>query len=559
MILETIRQAPQSCGVYLFKKGKKILYVGKAKNIRERLLQHYKQAQENPKEKAIVEQSDSVDWIITQNEYEALVLEVDLIQLHKPKYNVMHKYGGGYPFLVLTQDQFPTLRVLRGTQQEGKLFGPFFTIKKAYKVKKLIHKLFKLRTCDPMPSRKEPCMDYHLGLCSGPCAGLVGKKDYDLLVRSAESLLSGEVAEVLPELYQKLEESMSGLEFEKCAILRDQIRSLEKLSLGQKVSGLPYRKADVFYKMGKMLGIFLIRSSKLVDKETFVLEREEELEEVLLGFYYSNPIPEVLLLNFELSEEVKRWLLERGQINFSFSIDEGLEKLLKENLGHYIPYNVFREEFVRVIKMVSPSFIEGFDISHFYGNYTVGSCVVWEEGVMNRKRYRRYRIKTVDKVDDYASLEEVLTRRARRLKEGEEPMPDLWLIDGGLGQLGVATRVRDRYALPIKVISLAKEEEILHTESGERIPLREYPLLYKVFGQIRDEAHRFALSYNKKLRLKEGLKDVLERVKGIGEVKRKVIYNNFENLYELLKAEEGYLRRLGIDPSIKQEIEKYLA
>jgi excinuclease ABC subunit C len=211
-----------------------------------------------------------------------------------------------------------------------------------------------------------------------------------------------------------------------------------------------------------------------------------------------------------------------------------------------------------VLKIPPPRIIEGFDVSHFYGDYTVASCVVWEEGTMNKKRYRRYRIKTVNQIDDYASLEEVLSRRARRLKEGEETMPDLWLIDGGLGQLSVAIRVRDRFGLPIKVVSLAKEEEILLTEWGQKIRLKEHPILYRIFGQIRDEAHRFALSYNRKLRLKEGLKDILDRIKGIGEVKKKIIYNNFENLYELLKAEDRHLKKLGIDPSIKQEIEKYL-
>ncbi|WP_333784498.1 excinuclease ABC subunit UvrC [Thermocrinis sp.] len=558
-MIELIKNAPQTCGVYLFKKGNKVLYVGKAKNIKERLLQHYRQAQENLKERSIVSNSNQIDWIITKNEYEALVLEVDLIQLHKPKYNVLHKHGGGYPLIVITEDQFPTVKVVRGFQRQGKGFGPFFTAKKAYKVKKLIHKLFKLRTCDPMPVRKEPCMDYHLGLCSGPCAGLIKEKDYMLSVKSAQSLLSGQVSEILPELYQKLEEYMKELQFEKCAVLRDQIKALEKLSLGQSVSGLSFAHADVFYRMGRMLGIYLIRSSKLVDKETVILESEDEVEEVIVGFYYSNPIPETILLNFELSEEVIKWLSQKGKFNLSFHIDENLEKLIKENLGHVVPYEVLREEFIKLLKINAPIRIEGFDVSHFYGEYIVASCVVWEEGAMNKKRYRRYRIRTVNKIDDYAALEELLTRRARRLKEGEEPMPDVWLIDGGLGQLTVGIKVRDNYKLPIKVFSLAKENEILYTEFGVNIPLKEHPILYRVFGQIRDEAHRFALSYNKKLRLKEGLKDVLDRIKGIGEVKKKIIYNNFENLYELLKAEEGHLRRLGINPSIKQEIEKYIS
>jgi len=183
---------------------------------------------------------------------------------------------------------------------------------------------------------------------------------------------------------------------------------------------------------------------------------------------------------------------------------------------------------------------------------------VWERGSMNKRAYRRYRIKSFEGIDDYRALEEVLSRRARRLKEGEEKMPDLWLIDGGYGQLNVAIRVRDKFSLPIKVYALAKEEEILISEERKEVRLTQHPILYRVFGLIRDEAHRFALTYNRKLRLKEGLKDTLDKVKGIGEVKKRLIYRNFENLYEFLKADEGTLRRLGISPTLKQEVERYL-
>ncbi|MEJ7556235.1 MAG: GIY-YIG nuclease family protein, partial [Aquificaceae bacterium] len=176
--LEELQKAPEKPGVYLFKRGNRPIYIGKAKNLRDRLLQHYKLAEKDSKEKAIIENSTSVEWVITRNTFEALTLEVDLIQLHKPRYNVLHKYGGGYPLLLLTDEPYPTVRVVRGTEHRGQLFGPFFSTSKAKKVKRLIHKLFKLRTCDPMPERKEPCMDYHLGLCSGPCCGLIDKESY---------------------------------------------------------------------------------------------------------------------------------------------------------------------------------------------------------------------------------------------------------------------------------------------------------------------------------------------------------------------------------------------
>ncbi len=553
-----IQSLPEKTGVYIFKKNNTPIYIGKAKNIKERVYQHINNASKDEKERFIVTEADTIDWIITRNEFEALTLEIDLIQLHKPKYNVLHKYGGGYPLILITQDTFPTIRVVRGNEYEGEVFGPFFSTSKARKVKRLIHRLFKLRTCDPMPIRDLPCMDYHLGLCSAPCAGYVSKQDYQLSVESAKSMLSGQVDKVLPKLYEKLESYMSEMNFEKCAYIRDQILALENLAKGQAVSNLEVKNADVFYLYGKLLGVFLIRSSKLVDKEVFNVYGNEEAQEFIVGFYYSNPTPQLLLTNMDIEDSIKEWLHKKGLKEISQEIKPDLVKVLEENLGFIYDEEGLREEFNKLLGIVLPERIEGFDISHFYGSYTVGACVVWERGFMNKKLYRRYRVKTVGGIDDYLSLEEVLTRRAKRLKSGEEKTPDIWLIDGGLGQLSVALKVRDRFKLPIKVFALAKREETLITEWGETLNLKKHHKLYRVFGLIRDEAHRFALSYNRKLRLKESLRDVLENIKGIGPVKKGIIYRNFSNLYEVIKADDKELKRLGIDPSIKQEIEKYI-
>ncbi|EDP76224.1 excinuclease ABC subunit UvrC [Hydrogenivirga sp. 128-5-R1-1] len=557
---EVVSRAPEKPGVYIFKGKKKPTYIGKAKNLRKRLQQHLKLADIDPKEFAILRDSLSLEWIVTRNEFEALVLEVDLIQSHKPRYNVLHKYGGGYPMLLLTDEPYPTVKVVRGTEHRGTLYGPFLQASKAYKVKKLIHKLFKLRTCDPLPERKEPCMDYHLGLCSAPCTKFVSKEEYQLSVEGTKALLSGEVAEVLPRLYEKIEEFSGEMLFEKCAHVRDQIKALENISRGQSVSGLPYSSADLFYRIGRRVGLFLIRGGKLISKEIYDLEREEELEEFLLGYYYSNFVPENILTNFFLSEEVRTWIEGRtkGRVEFSSSIPTELVSLAEENVKENISLEVLEEEFRQKLGIQLPKTIEGFDISHFYGEDIVGSCVVWEKGQMNKRRYRRYKVKSLSGIDDYGALREVLTRRAMRFKEKREPIPDLWLIDGGKGQLNVAVSVRDTFGLPFKVFSLAKEEEILFGDGGELVRLREEPLLYRVFGLIRDEAHRFALSYNRKLRTKRALEDVLSKVKGVGETRKKIIYRNFDNLYEFIRADEERLRKLGLPPSLQQEVKKYL-
>ncbi len=554
---ERIEKAPEKPGVYIFRRGKTCLYVGKAKNLRKRLLQHLKASREDPKERAIVEGATELEWIVTRNEYEALVLEIDLIQHYRPRYNVLHKFGGGYPLLLLTRDEYPTLKVVRGTDHEGELFGPFLQAKKAYKVKKLIHSLFKLRTCDPMPRRSEPCMDYHLGLCSGPCCGLVSREEYRLAVESAKALLTGEVSEVLPKLYEKIEEFSREMLFEKCAQIRDQILALENLARGQSVANLPFKNADLFYREGTVLLLLLIRGGKLVAKETYELEREEEAEEFLLGYYYSSPAPERVFLNFSVSEALEEWLKKRGVLHIEREVPRELMGLVEENLS--LPdLRAVERSFREVLNTEMPRIIEGFDISHFFGEDVVGSCVVWKRGRMSKKDYRRYRIRTVRGIDDYAALEEVLSRRARRIIKGEVEKPDAWLVDGGKGQLSVAKRVKERFGLEIRLYALAKEEEILYTEEGKEVRLKEHPTLYRVFGLIRDEAHRFALLYNRKLRERRFLEDVLSRVRGIGETKRRIIYRNFETLYDFVEAPDEELRKLGIDPSLKQAVKKYL-
>ncbi len=559
-VYKLIRQAPEKPGVYLFKKGKKYLYIGKAKNLKKRLQQHLKLAEKDLKERAIVFGSDRVEWIITKNEFEALVLEIDLIQHHKPKYNILHKFGGGYPMLLLTEDKFPTIKVVRGTEHKGEMFGPFLQSRKAYKVKKLVHKLFKLRTCDPLPKRNEPCMDYHLGLCCAPCCGFVSEEEYKLYVDSARAMLTGNVKEILPKLYEKIDEFSRELMFEKCAQIRDQIIALENIAKGQNVSALSVKEADLIYMEGYTVLLFLIRSGKLVEKEIFSFDSEDDAEEFILGYYYGNYIPEKIFTNLKLSEEVKKWITERskGRTQILNTIPDELFQIVKENLKDNVDLKALEREFKEKLNIPLPKIIEGFDISHFAGEDIVGSCVVWKEGRMDKKSYRRYRIKTVRGIDDYASIEEVLTRRAKRIKKGEIEKPDIWLIDGGKGHLNVGVKVRHLFGLDIKVFSLAKEEEILYTEDGKEIRLKDNPTLYRVFGLIRDEAHRFAITYNRKLREKRFMEDILDRIKGVGEVRKKLIYRNFDTLYDFINAEDDELEKLGISPSLKQEVKKYL-
>ncbi len=553
---EIIEKTSERSGVYIFRNRKGYVYIGKAKNLKRRLLQHLQAAKEDPKEFKIFAQSERLDYIITRSEYEALVLERQLINLHKPKFNVVFKHGGGYPMLLLTADEYPTLKIVRDFEEKGEYFGPFFSVRQAKKVKKLVHQLFKLRTCEELPKPGKLCMDYHLGLCSAPCVGKISKEDYTLAVEGAKAFLSGEVGEILPKLYRKIEEHAKRLEFEKCALLKEQITALENLARGQNVLNLPFAEADVWVPIGatKRVVLYLVRGRRLVGKEEFELpEAYDSTPESWLYAYYSvNYIPQRVFVGggVENPQMLERYLSDRSKKGVKVSTE--IPKPLKELVEANIPQGVDEETktlFEEVLKIPFPERVEGFDISHFMGEFVVGSCVVWERGSMNKRCYRKYRIKTFEGIDDYRALKEVLSRRAKRIKKGQYPVPDMWLIDGGKGQLNVALEVKRFYKLPTFVVALAKREEILFTEDGREIPLREYPPLYRIFGLIRDEAHRFAVGYNRKLRELKILNKLPQR-------ERKIIERNFDSVYEILKTDDRKLRRLGLDPSLRQKIEE---
>ncbi len=555
---EIIEKVPQKCGVYIFKNSNRYIYIGKAKNLKKRLLQHLRAISTDPKEREIFKQSTSLSWILTENEYEALLLERQLINLHKPKFNIVFKYGGGYPMLVITNEEFPTVKIVRDFEIEGEYFGPFFSVNQAKRTKRLIHQLFKLRTCDPMPKPGKLCMDYHLGLCSAPCVkGKISKDDYLTSVEAAKAFLSGEVGKVLPLLYEKLEYYKQRLEFEKCALLKEQITALENLAAGQNVTNYSFREADIWVFLEGKIYLFLVRGKKFVGNKEFSLPPDKlgKFEDWLLGYYSVNYIPEKVFYYppsaVENKENIEKYLSQRRGKNVILQgvIPSEIQPLVELNIKKPYGEENVKTTFERVLKIPYPKRIEGFDISHFLGEFIVGSCVVWEKGSMNKKCYRRYRVKTVEGIDDYQALFEVLSRRAKRIKEGKYPVPDIWLIDGGKGQLNVALKVKEKFKLPTFVVALAKRNEILFTEDGRQIPLKEYPSIYQIFGLIRDEAHRVAVNYNRRLREKKILKTLPQR-------ERKIIERNFSGIYEVLNSPDERLKRLGLEPSLKQEIKR---
>ncbi|MCX7738347.1 MAG: excinuclease ABC subunit UvrC [Hydrogenothermaceae bacterium] len=563
--LDYIDRAPESSGVYMFKNKERFIYIGKAVNLKNRLRGHYNLLKEDPKERKIFSESSSIEWIVTSSEYEAFVLENNMIKLYKPKYNVMLKSGSGYPMIVITDEEFPTVKISRKFGEiKGDYYGPFIRGKNARALKQLIHKLFKLRTCDPMPQRDIVCFDYHLGLCCGPCAGKISKKEYKAASEVVNSFLSGDVKRTIFKLYDRLKEYSDKMLFEKAAVVRDQIKALETVVKKQEVLGLEVEEADIFYITQTDVYLIVVRGHNVVGKERLNISDspDESFINVIMGYYdRRNYVPQRIILNrkVEDAEHFLRWLKEykNREVKLELNLPNKIVSFIERNFPS-IELTQISNTFRQVFGFELPRRIECFDISHLQGSFTVGSCVVWENGAMNKRDYRRYRVRGVNQIDDYSSLKEVLTRRFSKYKQMDNP-PELVLIDGGKGQLSVGIEVRDKLKIEgLKIFSLAKREEKIFTEDGKEINLFGYQPLLKLFTSIRDEAHRFAISYSRKLREKEGLKSILDKVEGVGEKRKEVLYRTYKTLDNILKASDKELVKLGIPFKLSQRIKRYI-
>ncbi len=575
---EKLDKVPELPGVYLFKdRSGKVLYVGKAKNLKSRLSTHLSATNPNDKSYRIVRASSDFDFIVVKNEREALALEAELIKKYLPPFNVLLKDDKSYPYLVITEEEYPTVKLVRKREGGigGEKFGPFIPPKNARRLKELIHKVFKLRKCKELKRRDKPCLEYYIERCTAPCAGKVTKEDYRKQVRGALSFLKGNVKELIRELHCEIERAAENLQFERAALLRDQLIAIKNVYERGALLFEEFPNADFFYleeKGGLFSGVKLtVRNGILYGKETFTFDPVDPWEESLLkalfnygeerlnvdvigtiwlkNTYSENPPPEKVVANFtSLEPSIKTEPFPKELLS--------LVKRNREPVSYNLSLKAVSEEFERVFLDSFPSRIECFDISTLQGHGTVGSCVVWESGGFVKSDYRRYRVKTVKGVNDYASMEEVLRRRFKRIKSGEVKPPDLALIDGGVGQLNVALKVRDELGLNFRVFSLAKREETIFTDDGEVVPLKNYPHLFRLFTSIRDEAHRFAISYNRKVRTKEMLKSPFDGIKGLGVKRRELLNRFYPDPKELALITPEELVKIGIPLKIAEEVIK---
>ena len=556
---DILKNLPDKPGVYQYFNDKgKVIYVGKAINLKNRVRSYFHSNVNSAKTAALVSKISHIELIVTDNEIEALVLENNLIKKFKPRYNINLKDDKSYPYIRITNEPFPRIFPTRRVIHDGsKYFGPYTEVRNMKSALRMINQIFKIRSCklilnDETISKKKykVCLDYHIKKCDGPCEGLITREAYAEMVNEVSRLLKGRTDDLITELNVRMQSAVQELNFETAAELRDKIERLKVISNKQKVVSEDFEDRDILSVAVEdndaACSVLLIRNGKLIDKKKLKLKLEnaEELSSVYtsaIQFYYDNEfieIPKEILLEIEPEgqETLIEWLSRKSNKKVKFIIPQrgslkSLVNLCKENAilalkeiqlqklkneGH-IPYPV--QALQRDLRLKNPPLrIECFDISNLQGTDSVASMVVFENGKPKRSHYRKFIIKTVEGPDDFLSMQEVIERRYKRLKEENSIFPDLIMVDGGKGQLSSAVEILQNLGISNQnIIGLAKrlEEVFLPGKSEpELIPKASSGL--KLLQQVRDEAHRFAITFHRLRRSKRIISTELTNINGIG-------------------------------------------
>ena len=503
---------PHAPGCYLFSDGTgTIIYVGKAKDIRKRVASYFQKTDHDIKTLHLIARIVSVDFIVTTTEVEALLLENNLIKKHQPRYNIDLKDAKRFAYIEVSCDEFPRIGIARRTKGDGTYFGPFVSATERDAVLRVIKKVFCLRSCRKLPKRA--CLRYHLKSCAAPCIGAVSKEEYRIQVDRATALLKGKGSDLIRSLKAQMAACSNRQEFEKALALRNQVTAIERLSFRQQVERPRGTDQDVIsYTVSDgtvFLMVFFVKSGLLSGKQEFVFDNHEDFfEEFLVQYYADHPPPADLILPHEVDAALCEYLSQRkGSVVRITAPKIGDKKRLIELVNKNIEHAVLGDELKGNDLQAAlglpnpPVVIECFDISHLSGTSMVGSMVQFRSGRPDKNQYRRFRIRTIEGIDDVASIGEIVKRRYQRLADEGAAMPDLVIIDGGKGQLSAALDALRCLSVDIPVIAIAKREEDVYVP-GEVLPRRldRKGIALRYLQEIRNEAHRFAIAYHRLLR-----------------------------------------------------------
>lgn len=548
-----------SPGCYLMKNTDgKVIYVGKARKLKNRVSSYFTGAH-NYKTTKLVDHIWDFDYIVTGSEKEALLLEINLIKDYTPEYNIMFMDNTYYPYIELTDETHPRLKIVRKTKnKKNKYFGPYPDATAARNTFKLLNKLYPLRKCNHVPHK--PCLYYSLHQCLGPCINEVDKSQYDEIRKELISFIHGNTKSKIDELTEKMMTASENLQFELAKEYRDLIRSIEYVTAKQNVQFGDYKDRDIlgyFIDKGYIsIQLFFMREGKLLYHD-FNLEPvgedfEEDLIRFLVTYYQTHPEPYELLIpqdvDLELLTEIlschvlqpqrgdKKSLVEMANKNAK----EALEKkfLLKEKTDEKTILPII--ELGQKLGIDTPHTIELYDNSNIQGAYAVAGMVVYKDGVPSKKDYRKYKIKTVEGPDDYASMKEVIYRRYYRLLMEQKEMADLIIVDGGLGQIKVAKEVINSLNLSVHICGLSKDDKhstaMLLDENGNQVPIDTKSPLFFLLTRMQDEVHRYAISFHRQVRSKSLFSSILDEVEGIGEARKKKLLNHFKSVKKMKES-----------------------
>jgi excinuclease ABC subunit C len=516
----SLTDIPHSPGCYLYKDDMgTLIYVGKAKDLRKRVSSYFQKSDRDPKTQKLVQVIATVEYIVTGTDEEAYLLENSLIKLHQPKYNIDLRDAKSYAYIELTKESFPRITIARKARGAGQFFGPFISGKERDYVLTVVKKTFKLRSCRKMPMNNRPCLRFHIGNCTGPCVGKVSTEEYARQCSQAEAVLKGKITELVTYLTEEMTRYSMEMEFEAAMQCRDVITAVTHLSERQYVSRRKDYDEDVIHFIATeevvYLMVFHVYHGTLGGREEFIFENVGSFfEEFLLQYYSERAAPREVIVPVVVDESLAGYLGSvAGRKVLVTMPKQGekaklLELALKNIEMAHFGDEIRVEELRKALHLADlPRVIECFDISHLSGTDTVASMVQFRNGRPDKRNYRRFRIKTFEGIDDFASMAEVVRRRYLRLiKEGKE-LPDLILVDGGKGQLSATKRVLDELGVNVPVISLAKgKEEVFVSNVPFSLPFGKKTRANMYLQEIRDEAHRFAVTYNRLLRKKRVVK-----------------------------------------------------
>lgn len=580
-VQQTLSIIPELSGSYqYYDKDGEIIYVGKAKNLKKRVYSYFNKHHDSPKLRVMVPQIAKIQFIVTDSEVEALILESHLIKKHKPKYNVLLKDDKKFPYFVITEEEYPRIIVARKANKnkiKGKYFGPYTDSRAMYATLDLIKKLFPLKQCKNPKFKDRPCLYYHIGRCMAPCQRLITPDEYKKILKNVELFLTGKQKELVDALKKEMGKYAAKEDFEKAARYRDSWMDVQKTMEHQKVVFentninqdiiAVYNESNLF-----VVSLLQIRQGRLTDKKDFQfsntegnLSSEYEVLTTFLKEYYTmaseSEIPNTIVLPRLLEQNdielYTNWLasvagkkvkisdaptkrnielLNLAQKNAKFFFEKVKLQKLTEIQRDYNEVGSYIQEKLGLTKF--PYVVECFDISHIQGTNTVASMVTFENGLPKKSRYRKFKVRSTEsKPDDFKSLQEVVERRYFGKLTETLPMPDLIIIDGGKGQLSSVMEIFESKGLEVDVVSLAKRlEEVFKPHKSEPVifPINS-PALY-FFQRIRDEAHRFAITYHRKLRGKKATESVLDEIKGLSKTSKEALMNEFKDVKKISKA-----------------------